>query len=382
MRRWRSFLPVFCCLLGLGSPARCVEPTGSWATGIEIKRQLATPASVSWDRVPLARGLATLSRAQRLAIVLDRRIDPDQPVNLAAISEPLSDILERLAAQLGVGYCQLGPVAYLGPAEMAQRLRTLAAMRLDETRALPAASARKFLAMRSWPIEELAEPVQLAVHLATEAGVEMTGAEKIPHDLWPAADWPPLSWLDRLTLLLAQFDLTFRIVEGGQRIEVLPVSDKVQVTRSYAAGRDGKAVAQRWAKDLPAAQVSLTDGKIRVAARVEDHEAIETRMRGKPLSPPPVALGIERYQLSIENASLAKVINELADRLNLTVTWDKAAIESAGLSADQLVTVKIQDADLDRLLRAVFQGTGLGARRNDRTVTIVPVDGARRDREQ
>jgi hypothetical protein len=322
--------------------------------------------------VPLARALASLSSAHRVAIVLDRRIDPGQPVTLAVTSEPLADMLQRLATHLGAGYCQLGPVAYLGPTEMASRLRTLAAMRLEEVRALPSGSARKFLVMRSWKWEELAEPAQLAELLATEAGVRLVGGAQIPHDLWPAAELPPLSWLDRLTLVAAQFDLTFRVSEGGKQVELTGPPSEVRVVRNYAAGRDAKAVVKRWSKDLPAAEVSLAGDKIRVAARVEDHEAIETRLRGKSLTPTTVTLGPERYQLSIEKAVLTKVIDELAGRLNLTITWDRAAMDASGLSAEQLVTVKIQDADLDALLRAVLNGTGLTFQRQDRAVTIRP----------
>lgn len=372
MRRRSGFLPGILCLFLIAVPARAGQPAGSWATGADIKRQLATPASISWNMVPLARGLASLSNAQRVAIVLDRRIDPGQLVSLAVTSEPIADILQRLATQLRAGYCQLGPVAYIGPPEMAQRLRTLAAMRLDEARALPPASTRKFLAMRSWKWDELTEPAQLVQLLATEAGVTLAGAERIPHDLWPAADLPPLSWIDRLTLVAAQFDLTFRIAEGGKRVELTSVPEEVRVVRNYTAGRDAKAVVKRWSKDLPAAEVSLAGDKIRVAARVEDHESIESRLRGKPLAPATVTLGPERYQLSIEKAVLTKVIDELAGRLNLTITWDRPALDAAGLSAEQLVTVKIEDADLDALLRAVLNGTGLTFQRQDRAITILP----------
>lgn len=375
MQRRVSFSPGILCLLVLAMPARAEAPVGSWVTGIDVKRQLAAPASVSWNMVPLARALASLSSAQRVAIVLDRRIDPGQEITFAVTTEPLADLLQRVAAHLSAGYCQLGPVAYIGPTDMARRLRTLAATRLDDVRALPAESARKFLAMRSWKWEELAEPAQLVDLLANEAGVTLAGEAAIPHDLWPAADLPPLIWIDRLTLVAAQFDLTFRIIEGGKRVELTGAPNEVRVIRNYAAGRDANAMVKRWSKDLPAAKVSLAGDKICVAARVEDHEAIESRLRGKSLTPTTVALGPERYQLSIEKAVLPKVIDELAVRLNLTVTWDRAAMGAAGLSAEQLVTVKIQDADLDALLRAVLNGTGLTFQRQDRVVTIRPAGG-------
>jgi hypothetical protein len=376
------FSGILSLLLVVAGAAQARAAVGSWATGVDVKGRLAAPVSLSWNRVPLARALATLATTQRVAIVLDRRIDPGQPITLALNDEPFADALRRVASHLGAGYCQLGAVAYIGPASMSARLRTLSALRWDEARGLPAERAQKFLAMRSWKWDEPAEPALLARDLAAEAGVTLAGDAAIPHDLWPGADWPPLSWLDRLTLLAAQFDLTFRMAAGGHRVELVAAPSDVRVVRNYAAGRDAKAIVKRWAQDLRDADIKLAGDKICVTARVEDHELIERRLRGKPLTPTAVTLGPECYQLSIEKAVLLKVVEELAGRLNLTIRWDRAAIETAGLSAEQLVTVQVQDADLDELLGAVLTGTGLTFQRQDRAVTIRPLAGAGRGEPQ
>ena len=188
-----------------------------WATGAAIGQQLAVPVSVSWTNLPLARALKSLAKAQHVAIVLDRRVDPERPITLAIDQEPLGEALEKIAGHLTLGYCQFGPVAYFGPPTIAKRLRTLAALRLDELRQLPTPVTRKLLMMRSSHWEDLTEPKQLLEDLAAEAGVEILGIDKIPHDLWPAADLPPLSWIDRLTLIAAQFDLSFELDKAGRK---------------------------------------------------------------------------------------------------------------------------------------------------------------------
>ncbi len=346
--------------------------SSGWAIGASLKEQLAAPLRVSWSNIPLARALKSLGMTQRLAIVLDRRIDPDQLIAIVLVDEPLRGALDKIARHVRAGYCQLGPIAYIGPPAMAQRLRTLAALRLEEIRPLPPAASRKFLLMRTSHWNDLAEPRRIIEELAQEAGVTIDGAEKIPHDLWPAADLPPLAWIDRLTLLAAQFELAFHVNKTGDRVGLVVAPEKVVLSRTYPAGRDAGAVARRWAKALPGAQITVEKNLLRLDGLLEDHEQVEQRLRGTPTSRPTVMAGKEVYQLSVENAALAQVVKQLAEQLNLRFEWDRAAIDAAGISVEQLVSVRVQNVSLDELMRAVLAGTGLAFRRDDRTVSIYP----------
>jgi hypothetical protein len=349
-----------------------------WLTGPALDRQLAAPVTMSLVKVPLSRALKSIRTAQHLATVLDRRVDPDQEVQLALTREPLRTGLRRLADQLRIGYCQLGPIAYFGPASTAGRLRTLAALRLEDARTLSPAASRKFLQLRSSHWEDLAEPRSLVEALAEEARVALVGAEKIPHDLWPAADLPPLTWIDRLTLIAAQFDLTFQFDKAGGQVELIKMPDKVVLARTYQATRQADTLAKRWAKALPTAHVTVEDQKIRVEGSLEDHEVVEQRLRGTPTQRTTVALGKEVYQLTVEQTALAQVLEQLAQRLSLEFQWDQKIIERADISMDQLISVKVQDVTLDELLGAVLTGTGLTFRHEDRAISIYPVEPAKR----
>lgn len=351
-------------------PTACASDASGWVTGPTLEQQLAMPLRVSWHGTPLARALSALADAQHVAIVRDRRVDPDQRIELTIDGEPLGKAFEHIAAQQKIGYAQFGPVAYFGPHDVASRLRTLAALRLEDARPLPNDVTRKFLMLRNWHWDELAEPRTLLTDLAAEADVEIKNPERIPHDLWPQTDLPPLSWLDRLTLLAAQFGLTYRIGDEGRSIELVDIPEEVLLTRSYAGGRNAAGLARRWAKDLPLAKVSVNEGQIHVAATVDDHERIERRMRGTPTRKTTVTAGKEVYQLAVENTALDKLVDELAARLELQFLWDRDATKAAGIASDQLVTVKVENADLDTLLKAVFTDTGLAFRRQGRKVTV------------
>ncbi|MGD9722365.1 MAG: STN domain-containing protein [Pirellulales bacterium] len=351
-------------------PAAAATP--DFATGAELQQRLAAPLDVAWTNAPLIRALENLSSSQHLAIVLDRRLDPEQPLTLELSGTSLAEGLAKIAEQTHAGYCQFGAVAYLGPVESAARLRTLAALRLEEAKSLPADRKRELLRLRTSRWDELAEPKQLAEALGQEAGVKIEGLEQIPHDLWRAADLPQLSWIDRLTLLAAQFDLAFRVDPAGAQVQLVPIPKRVSIARNYRLPKQAATSVRQWAQAVPQARLTVAGGELRVDGSLEDHEFVEHKLRGSPTKRTVTTPGKELYQLSVENAALRQVMDQLAERLKLDVQWDQAAIEAAGVAQDQLISVSVKDATLDALLDAVFAGTRLEYRRQDRAVQVRP----------
>jgi hypothetical protein len=348
----------------------------AWLTGKSLQQRLNAPVTVSWTNTPVAQALRSLSTAQRVAILVDRRIDPDAPIDLAVSSEPLRDVLGKIASLLSAGYTQFGPVAYFGPLETAKKLRTVAALRLEDVRRLPKQRLDEMLRLQALAWPDLAEPGELLKRLAQAADVQLRGADALPHDLWRSADLPMLSWIDRVTLLLAQFDLTFQIAAGGSEVRVTPLPRNVALVRTYDVPRQAAKLARRWAEELPGATITSEAKGIRLEGRLEDHELVALRLRGTPRQRTAVVAGREMYQLNVEDAALAQVVEQLATRLKLKVTWDRASIDAAGISVDQLITVHVKDVDLDELLKAVFEGTDLSFRRADGAVTIAPAGPA------
>jgi hypothetical protein len=285
----------------------------------------------------------------------------------------LDDILRKVAVQARLGYCQFGPIAYFGPSEAAGRLRTVAQLRLDEARARGGTQARKFTQSRPLHWEQLAEPRQLIAELAHEADVTVDNIERLPHDLWAAADLPAMPLVDRLSLVLVEFNLTFELDGGGERLTLKPLPERPSLLRTYRAGRNADELAQRWAADFPRSHVSVETARVRVDGPLEDHEAIDRRMRGAtPARRSPASANKEVYQLTIESAPLDQVVAQLAERMSIEFEWDRAAIDRSRIATNQLISVKISAADAEALLTAVFQNTGLAFERRGRVVRISP----------
>ena len=223
-----------------------------WATDAEFQKQLSRPTDVVWAGNPLRQALrqpfsreanGDAAGSTRRSRAEDRRQICDVPLRAA---------LQQIAEKHGLGVSILGSVIYVGPAEAAARLRTLAALRADDARRLPLPAARKFQRTKPMHWNDLAAPRGLLTKLAEENGLELTGLDLVPHDLWAAADLPPLSLTDRLTLMAVQFDLTFDVQSAGAGLRLAPLPRRVALTRNYPGGADPAATARRLAALAPA----------------------------------------------------------------------------------------------------------------------------------
>ena len=335
--------------------------------------QLASPVSLTWSDVTLRDGLRRLGEAHHIACLLDRRIDPDQKIDVVASGLPLAELLENVAHRAGCNYTHLEGVAYFGPPNAVRKLHTIAALLRDQLAALPQSTARAWRRRSDWAWHDLAEPRTLADQLAAASGIKVVGGEQIPHDLWAAASLPALDLPARWSLLLVQFDLRLEIDHDGSRAAIVTLPDELWIERRYPAGRDPQQALARLRAKLPEATVRLVDGHVVVRGRWEDHQPVSN----PSLSRRPRAAAEERRQvhrLRVQDAPLRKVLKGLAAQLDLSLEIDEDAIAAAGLSLEVRVSFEVSDASLDELLAAALNPAGLRHQREGREVQIVPDD--------
>lgn len=377
-------------LLGLaGANPAAAQQEPAWLTGPALNRALAEETTVAWGGMPLGDALSSLARRHHVAVVLDRRVDPTRTLALEG-SFPLREVflnaariysekhtgdgvLPRPAQPLDVAF--LGPVVYVGPTEAAQHLRTVAELRREEVRHVPAAKRSRLVRSQASHWDDAAEPRQLVADLAKEAGVNLENPAAIPHDLWPAASLPALPWCDRLTLILAQFDLTFTVSADGSRLRLRPLADTDRtLARNYPGGSNPEATAAAFREKSPRAQVQVQGNQVVIRGRLEDHEAAS----GKTPSPAPASTpspgGVDQYSLKINELPLRAVLEYLARNLKLEMQVDEAALQAAGLSLDRRVSFQVENVSLDQLLEAAVKPAGLAAKRQGQKVQIVPAN--------
>jgi hypothetical protein len=348
----------------------------AWQTGDKLRAQLDQEIGATWAGDPFRRALKRLARSQHVAILLDRRVDPDQKIELSFEDVRLEAALKLIASKQQVGTAQVGSVIYLGPTLTAEKIRTLAALRKAEALRLSAAVRSRFLQLRPMHWDDLATPRDLLSALATESHIEIQASDRIPHDLWAAADLPAGSFIDRLTLIACQFDLTFSIAKDGMSVRLVDIPESVEIERSYplrgGLAQRGKEIAKKLTESLPSAKIELAAENLTVRGRAEDLDFVESYLSGRTTRQTTLTPGQTVYTFTSVNKPVGTLIKALGKKMSLDVQIDEDAIRAAGLSLTTEVKVDVNNATADEFLKAVLAPAGLTFERQGNTIEVRP----------
>jgi hypothetical protein len=375
----RRYAALGTCLAAILAATTRAQDVIRWHNAVTVAGRLEMPLStgVSWSGQALRDGLRSFSRSDgvRIAILLDRRADPSQPMELRIADGTLGEALDRIADFAKLGWCQIGPVIYFGPPTTAHKLRTVVEIRKEELPKAPSSLASKLRRVKAWRWDDLATPRELIEELAHEGELKLEGLERIPHDLWAGADLPPMSALERMSLVLAGYDLTFT-VEPPATIRLVPMPAKASITRSYSLGAASEAEVETFRKKFPDAELRVEGSKLVVVGRAEDHAAIATALTGKKTKPvaksAPPKLSQIRVTITYKQQPVSGILNDVAKKLSLDLVIDREAITAAGLSLDTRVSVELTNVPVAELLAAITKPAGLAFEIRGRTVRIVP----------
>jgi hypothetical protein len=354
---------------GLAEPLR-----PGWLTKTALNERLLVPTQVAWQAMPLAEGLDSLAAAHAVCLLRDRRIDPSAPIDIELSSRPLGDALDAVAEAQGASITRLGDVLYFGPVPSAAGLRTWSALHHAQARALPAKARTAWLREAELRWSELAEPREIVADLLSEAGLAAEGLEQIPHDLWSEGHLPPLPLVDRLLLVLVQFDLDFEAADAGKAVRIVPLAPAPVIERKYPGGRDVRRTAERIRRGAPELKVEIRGREVVALGRVEDHEKLNpTRPAAQPRTAAAKPIPADRrYTLRARDVPLSSVLEKLKDETGPKFTFDTVAMADKGISPDVKVTIDVREATLDDLLRTMLEPVGLTYAREAAELRIRP----------
>jgi hypothetical protein len=346
-----------------------------WKTGDAFKRDLETPVGVTWANAELRPTIEGFAASRHTSMILDRRINPNQKIELSFDDVPLGEAWKRIASRVGADATTIGPVVYIGPANTAKKLRTVLAQRSDAVAKLPQASRQRWTAPKAWKWDDAVAPRDLLASLCRESGVQIDNLAEIPADLWAGNDLPPLRLTEKLTLLLAQFNLTYEVDPSGLSLHLLPISEHPIVVRSHPLPATNPPTLEtlRGTGALAATEMSVQGKTLVVRGTQEEHDLVDAALAGRTAKTSSVKEGRKVYTLNIPvEKPASKLLVELAAKLNWELKIDRDAIAAAGLSADTLVTVSAKDATEDELLRAILDPASLQFHRRGNVIEIGP----------
>jgi hypothetical protein len=343
------------------------EAPVAWQTGSAVDRQLEQPLTASWKEIPLREMLQTLARSQRVAIFLDRRVDPGRLVQFDATGDSLAVVLTRLTGQLQLGYCLVDSTIYIGPPEVTGKLATVAEVLHQFLGQLPEPwnkRAAKRVAMK-WDL--LASPRRLVTEQLQQAGMQVAMPESIPHDLWAAGELPPMPLAHRLAILLAGFNRAFTMAGDPPRMSLLPMPEEVTLRRVYRKSVS-TANFQRIRDFFPDLQVTRSAKELTAVGRQEDHRQLARLLRGEQVTTPKPGPVNKRYRLKVEQGTIRQILEEIARQDGLQLDVD----EQSRQRWDKLIDLDARDVTIEKLLEMVLSPAKLAGRVEGKTLIIRP----------
>lgn len=362
------------------SPARLL-------TGKPFQDALNQAVSISWQGRRLRSGLNQLAEAREVAILLDRRIDPEQAMTLGLSRIPLRDVLRTIATECDAGVSIVGSTVYIGPPETAAKLRTIVELRSGALAGAEsvADTKRSFQLLRrsdlSW--QDLDRPADIVTSVCREAELKVSlsdavtsqsgqKASPIPHDLWASGTIPSSTVTEKLTLLLAQFDLSFEWQSGASSIQLVPMPKQPTVARTWSVPRSKRTRIAELLPRLRQYNAGINGTRLTATATVEQLEEIDRLLypeRYPNSASPRSPKGDLRFTFEIR-AQLGSLLKALPEKSDIRFNYNETALKSAGIDLTRGVEMKMNKATLLELCEALFKDSGIAWKIDGNTVTL------------
>ena len=362
------------------SPARLL-------VGKPFEDALNQSVSISWQERRLRSGLNQLAEAREVALLLDRRIDPEQALTLGLSRIPLRDVLRTIATECDAGLSIVGSTIYIGPPETAGKLRTIVELRSGQIAGANSVADTKrcFQLLRrshlSW--QDLDRPVDIVASVCREAELQMTissdvaenpgqKASPIPHDLWASGTVPGSTVTEKLTLLLAQFDLSFEWQPGASSIQLVSMPKQPTVARTWSISRSKRTRITELLPQLRHYNVQVNGARLTATATVEQLEELDRLLypeRYPNSATPRSPQGDLRFTFEIR-AQLGSLLKALPEKSDIRFNYNEDTLKSAGVDLTRGIDMKMNNATLPELCKALFKDSGIVWKIDGNTVTL------------
>ena len=288
---------------------------------------LDSEVRATWTSVPLREWARRVSETTGVPVIVDRRLNPDLTVTLASDGDTLRVLLDRVAAMATSTVEQLASTTRLVPRDLAGRAPAAEAARNRVLRRLPPEIRRIAEGRAPWNWPTAARPRDLVTAAVDDAGLTVTGLDRIPHDHLPATSLPLLQLAERLDLVLAHYDL--RVAWSPTGGSIVPIDAGIDPGDRTAASSDSK-------RPTP-------------PRRDRNNETV--------------------YSLRVESP-LDQAVSAVAKALGLRAALDQDSLEACGISPGEIVRVDARDLSRDRLLDALVAPLGLAWKIDDETLRV------------
>jgi len=293
----------------------------SWLSKKELSDNNSLPVSVMWRDAALKDRLMRFSQNQRVAIFLDRRIDPSTIINLTSNQVTTEQFLLNIARKAEIGICQIEDIYYLGPQKTANSLASTSKALLKAANKFGRRTHSRWNMNKPLLTEAVVNPKQLLLEIAKANDIQIDGINGLPHDLWSGLDLPASSLACRLSLLLAGFDKSFQFKATGKTIEIVDFKPPQQVTRTFGNISDAPSLSKSLRKEFKSLNFSASRDQITITG--EPDSVGLAGMRAIGYQKPEIVTGSTTSFSLTTRAPRGAIFATAAQRVQLKFTYDK-----------------------------------------------------------
>lgn len=328
-----------------------------------------------WSQQSLRSTIQEIASRYAVPIWIDRRIDPNQILDLSQSTQQstLGDELDRLALSCGASSGLVENVYLIAPADRVARIQKAAIVLHGQLSAAGAgiASAQKSL---EWP--DIATPNELLEVIRQTWNVSIS--QELPHDLLYAGSLPECSLATQLALILGGFDLQATLIDGvrGQHSDqwslgVRQLSNSTNWQDSYSRSFNDEILAGLVA-GFPGSKVEKqASGRLLVHGPTNLHNELLAMGMATGRNRNSNANGRQQvYSFNIEaKLPVQAVLENLAKTLQFDLEWSD---QCSTADRHRLIQLKVENVTRRQLLEQVCQEAQLSLEEREKKVIIHP----------
>ncbi len=352
----------------------------NWLTDTNFRQELDRPFSGSWSSIEFRQLLKEVTADRRVSVILDRRLDPsvEAPIDVNNVS--LSTGLTGIARQVNGDVTILENIVFLGPKSATKRLRTLVELRELDLQSkeflVPKPRRSELLQRKTFESKDLDSPRETLEKFADQIPLNISNAQLIPYDLWAGMALPDVTIVEALSVVLIQFDLTFRWIDKGTAIELIPIPDVVVLERKHHPKQKPFDVINEVRERFPQLEAEVWKTEISVKGSLEDHEAVAAFLRGDRVNSPikiepPQPLQKQLFTLKAERVPLIALLKKLEESA-INFDYDSDELKKAGVDLEQKVQIDVKKASAKEFFKLLFDPVGLEFQIDHLTVKLKP----------
>ncbi len=366
------------------SPSRKNGPSVSGEplkTGRAFRQALRGAVNIVRPQAEVRSLVERLVTMHGIAVVLDRRIDPNRRIDAQLTQLTLLDGLKLLAMQIDAEAAVIGDTVVIGPSKSLDRMRTDIALQQQtlKDRDGDAARQRTFALLQGRTVrwDDLQTPAELLQQVADRFELTVDGLGLVPHDLWTGGVMSQVDAPEALALVAGQFDLTFVWSDDLTRVRLIPSPARLTVERIHRSSRDGvEKVVQFIRTEFPLAVLERSGRRLRVVGTVREQEQIARLLDGdaaqEPMPVPDLGpLRNRTFTITTKRATAISVLRHL-ETSDVRILYDPQQLAAAGVDLSRKVTLSLKNASADELFRTICEPLGLAFEIDGKTVKLTP----------